>query len=169
MSASNTSKPSLPSTTRQKPAECPIDHSDDSINPLNQMPRLSQSRLSDAQLAALGTDREISTIPRTLSSTDDPTIPSSSQNWIYPSEQQFYNALVRKGWETPEEEVESMVFIHNHLNEVAWREVLEWEKRRPDHHVGDAELAKFKGRPGELSPRAKMHLWMASIWPDAYR
>jgi hypothetical protein len=50
--------------------------------------------------------------------------------WEYPSPQQFYNALVRKGWETPEEHVETMVDIHNFLNERAWMEVLKWEKRQ---------------------------------------
>ncbi|MCO5590576.1 hypothetical protein L7F22_044547 [Adiantum nelumboides] len=48
--------------------------------------------------------------------------------WEYPSPQQFYNALVRKGWETPEEHVEMMVLCHNFLNERAWNEVLEWER-----------------------------------------
>jgi hypothetical protein len=37
---------------------------------------------------------------------------------------------VRKGWETPEEHVETMVEIHNFLNERAWLEVLKWERRR---------------------------------------
>jgi hypothetical protein len=36
---------------------------------------------------------------------------------------------VRKGWETPEEHVETMVEIHNFLNERAWNEVIKWEKR----------------------------------------
>jgi cytochrome c heme-lyase len=49
--------------------------------------------------------------------------------WEYPSPQQFYNALLRKGWNTPEEHVEVMVLIHNKLNEDAWRQVLKWETR----------------------------------------
>lgn len=53
----------------------------------------------------------------------------SGRTWEYPSPQQFYNALVRKGWETPEEHIETMVEIHNFLNEAAWNEVLKWEKR----------------------------------------
>ncbi len=54
-------------------------------------------------------------------------IPLRNGNTLLP--QQFYNALVRKGWETPEEHVETMVEIHNFLNEEAWEEVLKWEKR----------------------------------------
>jgi cytochrome c heme-lyase len=42
--------------------------------------------------------------------------------------QQFYNALKRKGWETPEHQVSTMVDIHNFLNEGCWEEVLRWEQ-----------------------------------------
>src|SRR5882762_3919244 len=97
-------------------AKCPIDHSQD-INPLNQMPTLAQTP-SPNQSTSLPLTRTESTIPR------DP-----SAKWEYPSPQQFYNALVRKGWETPEEHVETMVEIHNFLNEEAWQEVLKWERR----------------------------------------
>lgn len=107
------------STAPQPPAQCPISHDApaDGINPLNQMPTLSQAPAAH-QEAALPTDRETSTIPR-----DD------GARWEYPSPQQFYNALVRKGWETPEEHVETMVQIHNFLNEQAWLEILKWEKK----------------------------------------
>lgn len=82
------------------------------------MPVLSQSPAQN-QSTYLPTERVGSSIPR------DP----SGAKWEYPSPQQFYNALVRKGWETPEEHVETMVEIHNFLNEQAWQEVLKWEKR----------------------------------------
>lgn len=62
-------------------------------------------------------EREVSSIPRA----------SDSSKWEYPSAQQFYNALVRKGWETPEEHVQTMVDIHNFLNEEAWQEIIKWE------------------------------------------
>lgn len=107
------------------PAECPIAH--DKVNPLNQMPSLSQSP-SPNQAVALPTDRVFSSIPRP-STPDEPTAAASSGRWEYPSPQQFYNALVRKGWETPEEHVETMVQIHNFLNEEAWGEVLKWENQ----------------------------------------
>lgn len=148
-------------------AACPIDHS--GVNPLNQMPHLPQTPLSPHQLQLLQTERETSTIPRTLSSTDDTTIPSSSTKWVYPSAQQFYNALVRKGWETPEEDVDSMVFIHNHLNEVAWREVLAWEAKRGPGMEEECELARFKGKPGQLSPKARFHLALGYLFPNTYK
>ena len=98
-----------------QPAKCPVDH--DKLNPLNQMPHLSQAP-ADQQTIALPTARTESSIPR-----------DSGSKWDYPSPQQFYNALVRKGWETPEEHIETVVEIHNFLNERAWDEVLKWEKR----------------------------------------
>ena len=79
---------------------------------LSQNPYASQS-------SSLPTERVNSTIPRD----------TSGRTWDYPSPQQFYNALLRKGWETPEEHIETMVDIHNFLNEAAWNEVLKWEKR----------------------------------------
>lgn len=99
-----------------KPAQCPVEHGQ--LNPLNQMPTLAQAP-SPNQCAPLPTSRTESSIPR------DP-----GSKWEYPSPQQFYNALVRKGWETPEEHVETMVEIHNFLNEQAWLEVQKWEKRQ---------------------------------------
>jgi hypothetical protein len=99
-----------------KPAQCPIDH--EGQNPLNQIPHLAQARAPN-QTVDLPLSRTESSIPR-----------DSSAKWEYPSPQQFYNALVRKGWETPEEHVETMVDIHNFLNERAWMEVLKWEKRQ---------------------------------------
>ncbi|PPQ67876.1 hypothetical protein CVT25_010315 [Psilocybe cyanescens] len=129
-----------------KVAECPIDH--DAVNPLNQMPSLSQTP-SNSQSVHLPTNRTESSIPR-----------DQGARWEYPSPQQFYNALVRKGWETPEEHVVTMVEIHNFLNEEAWEEVKKWERR---HNCDkNLQLARFKGRPGELSPKARF--WMFAGW-----
>ena len=112
-SASGSSSSSHPSG----PAKCPIDHGKSGeLNPLNQMPTLAQER-APGQTVELPLEREVSTIPRA----------KDSSKWEYPSAQQFYNALVRKGWETPEEHVQTMVDIHNFLNEEAWQEILKWE------------------------------------------
>lgn len=54
---------------------------------------------------------------------------NAASNWEYPSPQQFYKALVRKGWDFPEQHAESMVVLHNRLNEYAWDRVLQWETR----------------------------------------
>jgi hypothetical protein len=115
----STSTPPVP----PRAAQCPIKHdaADGGLDPLNQIPMLSHER-APGQKLDLPVRRVSSTIPR----------PNSEEKvWEYPSPQQFYNALVRKGWETPEEHVETMVDIHNFLNEEAWQEVLKWERRLP--------------------------------------
>jgi cytochrome c heme-lyase len=99
------------------------------LNPLNSIPLgLSATDRAPGQVLDLPTDRTASTIPRPK--TDDPETDASGV-WDYPSPQQFYNALVRKGWETPEESIETVVAIHNWLNEAAWEEVMRWERRKP--------------------------------------
>jgi cytochrome c heme-lyase len=42
----------------------------------------------------------------------------------------MYNAMLRKGYtDTPTDAVESMVAVHNFLNEGAWAEIVGWEAR----------------------------------------
>jgi cytochrome c heme-lyase len=107
-------------------ANCPVDHASSSkspcpvqpsetLDPRNHLPVLTQER-SPSQTTDLPTERTASSIPRDATGT-----------WEYPSPQQFYNALVRKGWETPENQIETIVQIHNFLNEKAWEEVQKWE------------------------------------------
>lgn len=108
--------------------KCPIDHSSiksDPNNPLNQIPANLSLKRQPNQTLDLPTERTVSTIPRPQNQEDD------GKTWDYPSPQQFYNALVRKGWETPEDSVEMMVDIHNFLNEEAWQEVMKWERKLP--------------------------------------
>lgn len=90
------------------------------LNPLNYMfSDLSQER-APQQTTALPTSREESTIPRG----------DGDGNWEYPSPQQMYNALLRKGYtDTDASAVESMVAVHNFLNEGAWAEIVDWERR----------------------------------------
>ncbi|KAI0923889.1 hypothetical protein AcW1_006716 [Taiwanofungus camphoratus] len=137
------------------PAQCPISHEAASgINPLNQMPNVSQEPAPN-QAIALPTSRSTSSIPR-----------DESAKWEYPSPQQFYNALVRKGWETPEEHVEVMVQIHNFLNEQAWNEILKWERK--ENPTEDPQLTRFRGRPGELSPKARFWLFAGWLLPSRF-
>ena len=87
--------------------------------------------------------------------------------WTYPSPQMFYNALARKGkldQETKEEDMTSVVAIHNCMNEGTWKRILQWEKVLSggwkDGKDGDGDddggpsLTKFLGRPTDLSPKA---------------
>ncbi|KAI8810485.1 cytochrome c/c1 heme-lyase [Cladochytrium replicatum] len=138
---------------------CPVDHSKmggEQLNPLNMMPKLGQE-MAAGQTTPLPTSREDSTIPKGQSST-------SAETWEYPSPQQFYNALKRKGWETPVEDVPVMVQIHNFLNEACWGEILKWEQK---YHCEckNPTLLRFKGRPQELSPKARMMMAMGAERP----
>ena len=82
--------------------------------------QISNERQSLQQNVALPLEREASTIPRG----------DGTGTWEYPSPQQMYNAMLRKGYtDTPAEHVESMVAVHNFLNEGAWDEIREWERR----------------------------------------
>ncbi|EEH19669.1 hypothetical protein PABG_01928 [Paracoccidioides brasiliensis Pb03] len=94
------------------------------LNPLNYMfTSLSQSRAPN-QTVDLPVEREISSIPRADASSN-----GRSSKWEYPSPQQMYNALLRKGYsDTPQDAVEAMVAVHNFLNEGAWEEIVGWER-----------------------------------------
>lgn len=82
------------------------------------MPTLSNQREYVEQTTSLPLKREMSSIPRG----------DSDSNWEYPSPQQMYNAMLRKGYtDTPVDAVEAMVAVHNFLNEGAWEEIVCWE------------------------------------------
>ena len=180
-----------PPPAQSSSSGCPIDHSSfehaprGQVNSLNNIPDLAQQP-SPGQKIQLPLERTISSIPRASSSSSpsacpvahttttskEGTTPVANENgkgvdqWEYPSPQQFYNALVRKGWETPEESVEMMVNIHNWLNEEAWSQVRKWEER---HDGGDrSSLASFQGRPQELSPKPRFHLLIGKVLPNYY-
>ena len=100
----------------------------------------------------------------------------ASGNWIYPSEKQFFEALVRKGntpTSTPSASelatsVASIIPIHNAVNERAWKQILEWEEMGPStdpgsKKCGGPKLYSFRGlgvEPRFLSPRARINGWL---------
>lgn len=160
------------------------------LNPLNYMfTTISQER-APGQVVDLPVEREVSSIPRGDSSTG---------NWEYPSPQQMYNALLRKGYtDTPQDAVQSMVAVHNFLNEGAWSEIVSWERifrhglrhgwelcrrgeenlavelmRRSDNANDDGNndqprLVRFQGRPSELTPKAQLFQLLGRIYPAKF-
>lgn len=66
----------------------------------------------------------------------------------------FYNALQRKGFETRPEDIETMLDVHNSLNEGVWREVCRWEAMHEATCKDGPTLTRFMGRPKDLSPKA---------------
>lgn len=102
-------------------------------------------------------------------------------NWIYPSEKQFFEALMRKG-NTPNStstaselatSVASIIPIHNAVNERAWKQIQDWEKKGPSSDPGSTKcggpkLYSFRGLgvdPEFLSPRARINGWLGYQLP----
>lgn len=131
-------------------SECPIANSDkDQIDPLNMMPPPNQLPAKD-QPFPLSTSREISNIPKAG---------KENENWVYPSQQMFWNAMLRKGWRWKDDDIKAedmdhIIKIHNINNEDAWREVLKWEAMH-FKECCDPKLKKFGGKAKEFSPRAR--------------
>ncbi|KAH0542849.1 hypothetical protein FGG08_002803 [Glutinoglossum americanum] len=153
------------------------------LNPLNYMPHsISQLRAPD-QTVDLPTERSISSIPKGAA--------GGEGNWEYPSPQQMYNAMLRKGYtDTPVDAVESMVAVHNFLNEGAWNEIVEWERRfgrglsnawqecrrgedidntnQPTSSTPQPRLLRFMGRPKDMTPKATMIQVLGFIYPSRF-
>lgn len=145
-------------------SECPMssgasvlaaDDKTDDIDPTNRMPPPNQRPAPD-QPFPLSVDRQTSGIPRAGR--------EKEENWVYPSEQMFWNAMLRKGWRWKEGDIEkddmhNIIRIHNANNEQAWKEVLKWEAL----HAKECpcpKLASFGGLYNDLSPRAKFRCWL---------
>ncbi|MCJ1235144.1 holocytochrome c synthase [Varicellaria rhodocarpa] len=146
---------------------------------------LSQSQAAN-QTVNLPIERTLSSIPRG----------DSDSNWEYPSPQQMYNAMLRKGGgDVPEDAVESMVEVHNFLNEGAWAEIVEWERRfakglsygwqackkgedgsmtgagimASEERIPQPKLLRFQGRPNDMTPKAKILQALGQIYPSKFR
>lgn len=127
------------------------------IDKTNNMPKGASTQLPNpSQTIELSTERVSSTIPK--GGTDE----TSAATWTYPSPQQFYNALTRKGKfnangeeseVASEEDMSSVVALHNNMNEKTWAKVVEWE-RQTYGEESTPKLLKFCGRPHDLSPKA---------------
>jgi len=121
------------------------------IDPLNMMPPPNQ-RPSPDQPFALPTDRQKSSIPKASG--------KEGETWVYPSQQMFWNAMLRKGWRWNDEESMSpdtmahIIHIHNNNNEAAWEEVLKWEALHAKQ-CGNPKLKSFGGKATQFSPRAR--------------
>ena len=86
------------------------------------MPKGSNEPMPD-QPFDLSKKRQVSSIPRGGTEAD---------KWVYPSEQMFFNAMIRKGWSFKDkdlkpEDMKHIITIHNKNNEDAWQEILKWE------------------------------------------
>ena len=160
---------------------CPVMHYNNTstggrgkINPLNYIPRnLSSTDKQPGQRLSLTTNKTLSSIPRgaTTSNNNGTTEGTPDDKWQYPSAQQMYNAMVRRGKihsndpSLQEDTVEAMVQIHNFLNESCWYEILRWEKPHTERSHLEPKLLKFMGKPGLLTPRARLHHYLSFLFP----
>ncbi|THV67647.1 cytochrome c1 heme lyase-like protein [Aureobasidium pullulans] len=132
----------------------------------------NMSMMSPAQRGALDTFREISTIPRAgtaeghdaAATTHSPAnneqesgVDEKSGNWVYPSEEMFFNAMKRKNYDPEAADMRTIVPIHNAVNEQAWKEIKAWEKGRGSEACGGPRLVSFMGQSKELTPRARFN------------
>jgi len=165
---------------------CPVTVLDDDKEPasLEEAAGHEQTPQFDQKGVVLNTHRVISSIPRGVSEEkgphhqpagddtckDDANSSGKPSRWIYPSEQQFFNALRKKGWDHVEaHEIPTVLEIHNTVNEKTWKQVLRWEEGMDRDTAGsavetDLKLVRFQGKPTELSPQAfiwtKILRWM---------
>ena len=61
-----------------------------------------------------------------------------------------------------------MVEVHNFLNEGAWQQILTWEDQYTQQTKVEPRLKKFTGRPHDLSPKARMYLWLGQLFPETF-
>lgn len=104
----------------------------------------------------------------------------------------MYNAMLRKGYDdTPEDAVESMVAVHNFLNEGAWEQIEDWERRfsqglangwkmcqmgeegfssfQNQTQMKKPKLLRFQGRPNDMTPKAQILAFLGWLYPAKYR
>jgi cytochrome c heme-lyase len=136
---------------------------------------------------SLSTDREISTIPRgnitkplsELNAAERAALPTPASannehsathdaatgNWVYPSQEQFFNATKRKGHEAAPGDMASVVPIHNAVNERAWKQIQDWERGWGAEKCGGPRLVSFAGDSKALTPRARWNALMGYAPP----
>lgn len=106
----------------------------------------------------------------------------------------MYNAMLRKGYtDTPADAVEAMVSVHNFLNEGAWAEIVEWERRFSKglkrgweeckrgeqaslvgamkgelEDVKQPRLVRFMGRPSDATPKSQIFQLLGRVHPERF-
>eukprot|EP00048_Salpingoeca_helianthica_P016488 m.232561 g.232561 ORF g.232561 m.232561 type:complete len:241 (-) comp18778_c0_seq1:86-808(-) len=151
----------------EKPASCPVMSAQpagdcSSVNPLNNMMIQERQKPAPNQKETLSTKRETSTIPKGEVNPDHQS--KDSQNWEYPSPQMFYNAMLRKGWNPSEGDMNTIVNIHNNVNEQSWHQIQIWESLHPET-ADSIKLKRFIGRPKDLTPKARLRSWFSGTTP----
>ncbi|KAI4950426.1 hypothetical protein J4E91_004308 [Alternaria rosae] len=159
-----------PAAAPPAPSQSAVQQSCDSSSLDQSTTSPSPSSTSILSQIRLGTDREVSTIPRALpdqiaskpapdarpaNNERDTGSDKKTGNWIYPSEQMFFDAMRRKSYDPSAPDMRTIVPIHNAVNERAWHEIKTWESGRGAEKCGGPKLASFSGLSTSLTPRAR--------------
>ena len=72
--------------------------------------------------------------------------------------------MAKKGWDPHEPDMAWVVSIHNTVNEQTWREVMAYERLHASS-CPTPKLARFRGRPADLSPKARVRGWFGAVAP----
>lgn len=160
-------------------SRCPVDHKNMEM-PKDHPFLKAQDVLRPGIKRGLSTEREISSIPRLVGAGIPPELEGSGHaapdaeagesNWVYPSPAQFYSALQRKHRsEANASDMSVIVPVHNAVNEKCWADVLKWELNEAQAKQEDVKLVSFKGRPQDLTPRARWYslLGYVTLFPIA--
>mmetsp|Transcript_24676 Transcript_24676/g.36356 ORF Transcript_24676/g.36356 Transcript_24676/m.36356 type:complete len:299 (+) Transcript_24676:47-943(+) len=115
------------------------------------------------QRIPLSKTRSISNIPKgEYTPEHQPHGSKPLDRWVYPSQQQYYNAMKRKGYNPQEEDVAVILAIHNMVNEKGWQEIIEWERLRG---CSNPRLKRFMGKAKDISPKAYLKALMGYTLP----
>lgn len=140
---------------------CPVDHknlgatsSAGGFNKLVNDYTYPNERTESGQQTRLSQRRVVSSILRGSyrpAHQPEPQQQNGIEKWVYPSEQQYYNAMRRKGYSPQERDMSVVLLIHNLVNEQGWAQIKEWENYRGNDQP---KLLRFTGRPNDISPKA---------------
>ena len=112
---------------------------------------------NSADLQARAAKVDIPTDSGMSSEREISSIPNRDGKWAYPSPQQFYRNAVAKGHEVDPTDMNTVVSIHNAVNEETWRRIVQMEKQ---YHAKECPngptLIRFVGKPGDPSLKSQM-------------
>ena len=107
------------------------------------------SKVSVPSNSSMSNEREVSSIP------------SRDGKWQYPSPVQFYRNAVAKGHELDPDDMNTVVSIHNAVNEETWRRIKAIEEKYHFQECPDGPtLIRFVGKPSEPSAKARFMHWI---------
>lgn len=126
---------------------CPVDHTNEacSSDRIDQNASLNSGQRDTT--TGLSLEREVSSIPRA----------GVQGNWVYPSQKQFFDAMKRKSFDPNPSDMQTIIPIHNAVNERAWMEILKWEGQKGES-CGGPKLVRFQGDSSKLTPRARWNM-----------